>query len=144
MKATSTKMGSRGSRKAAERQRKYLLGQIKMPQKGVSVEQFVHRVLQMNTYLAYLPTTKDTEDCPAEVPRGDKVFSQLELCDLILNCIPYSLAIAYYAKKKPNYFVLSVKELMEELMLLEPQFERNQKLLEQVRLQNGKFSGGEP
>ena len=78
-----------------------------------------------------------------EVPREDRNFTQLELCDLILNCIPYSLAIVCYAKQKLNYFVLSVKELMEELMLLESQFERNQKMLEQVRLQNGKFSGGE-
>lgn len=118
---------------AAERHRRYLSTQVKMPPKGVTVEAFVNRMVELNKYLKYLPTLKDKEGCPTEVPRGDKPFSDYELCEHILQAIPYKFAVAYWAKQGPNHFPSDVKTLKEELKLIEPQFEQTQRLLDQVR-----------
>ena len=118
---------------AAERHRNYLQTQIVMPQRGLEVKIFISRVVELNLYLAILPCLKDVKESPQSLARADVPFSEMELCTIILNAIPYQLACAYWAKHEPNHFPLDVDLLTNELVLLEPQFSKTQQLLEQVR-----------
>ena len=61
------------------------------------VKKFIAWVVEMNNYLKCLPCLKDLEDSPVELTRADVPFSDMELCYIILNAIPYWLNCMYWA-----------------------------------------------
>ena len=95
----------------------------------------------MNNYLKYLPCLKDLEDSPIELSRADVPFSDMELCYIILNAIPYWLNCAYWAKQKANHFPMNVEKMTEELVRLEPHVGRSQQLVERATSQAKNASG---
>ena len=65
----------------------------------------------------------------------DKPFTELELCNIVLQAIPYPFACAYWANKWAGHFPVNLRVMTEDLALLEPEFKRTQGVVE-------KLSGG--
>ena len=116
----------------AERQRAYLEGMIKMPRRKVSVDVFVERVLEINKLLAVMPTLKDLENAPAELPRGDVPFKGLRLCQIIIRALPKEYQEAYYALKGEDHLPVDIEQLRKDLRTIEPQFRQTQAILDKV------------
>ena len=113
---------------AAERHRNYLSAQIKMPFRGYNCRAFSARVLQLNEYCKYLPCLKDEEGPTANLKRTNVPFDDIELSMIMLRAVPNSLSQAYWAKMGVGHFPTSVKEVVKELLLLEPEFRRNKQI----------------
>ena len=62
---------------AAERHKQYMRMQICMPKRGVLVEQFIERILQLNEFTKYLPCLKDQEGALSALERVDTPFTEL-------------------------------------------------------------------
>ena len=112
-----------------------------MPNRGSKVKGFITRLVELNLYLDMLPCLKQLEDSPDGLKRADIRFDEMELCTIILNAIPYRLACAYWSKYSTNHFPTSVSDLNDDLVLLEPEFNQTQRLLDQVKTAGGKPSG---
>jgi hypothetical protein len=113
---------------AVEHHRNYLSAQIKMPFRGYNCRAFSTRVLQLNEYCKYLPCLKDEEGSPANPRRANVPFDDIELSMIMLHAVPNSLSQAYWAKMGVGHFPTSVKEVVKELLLLEPEFRQNQQI----------------
>ena len=117
---------------AAERHRLYMQHQICMPKFDTDISVFVTRLIEMNQYLSLMPCLKDVQDSPTELTRADTPFTEMELCTIITNVIPHGLQCAYWAKHATNHFPMSVTDLKDELVLLWPEFNCLQSVLEKV------------
>jgi hypothetical protein len=74
---------------AAERQRYYIQQGIRKPLKA-SVRQFISRMQQLNGYLEYLPTLKDSSRAVATTKKGNLPFEPADLASIILAALPLS------------------------------------------------------
>ena len=124
---------------AAERLKDYMSVQVKMPaHKGLTVRQFVDRLIEMNEYLPFLPTQKEVEGAPPELKNGKEPLTEMELCQVVLRAVPYHLGTAYYAKQKKGHYPMDLEAVTDELTALEPEFNRTQTLVEKARKESGK------
>ena len=126
---------------ASEKQRQYMTNIIKLPKRGVGVKQFINRFEQLNSYLEYLPTSKDIEGSPDDMERGDKPIHEQMMCEILLNAMPPGLASSYWAKRGLEHVEISVKELTKDLMSLEPQYIRMMAILDQARAKKAVKNG---
>ena len=124
---------------AADRLRDYMLVQVKMPaHKGLTVRQFVDRLVEMNEYLPFLPSQKEVQGAPPALKNGKDPFTEMELCQIVLRAVPYHLGTAYYAKQKKGHYPMDLEAVTDELTALEPEFNRTQTLVEKARKESGK------
>ena len=70
---------------AAERHCSYMQSQIIWPIKHTDDGLFIERVVEMNSYLVYLPLLKDEKGLPQAMPRGNVIFTDIELCIYLLG-----------------------------------------------------------
>ena len=87
---------------------------------GVTVKQYIVRVLQLNEDLGMLPCLKH-RNSPAGMPHANVKLTELELCPIILSGIPTSLSLPYWANKGLFHFTIEVAPLVDELEAIEPQ-----------------------
>ena len=118
---------------AAERHRQYMLSQIVWPATKVGIGPFVDRVIEINTYNKYLPSLKDEEGAPEALVRGNVPFTELELCTIILQALPFGFASAFWSQKGTKHFPVCVKTLKEDLELMEPHYRVTANLVAQVK-----------
>ena len=123
---------------AAERHKRYMQVQIRMPSKGLKVRAFIERIREMNEYFQYLPTQKEVEGAPKELKNGKEPFTQIELCEVVLMAIPFNLSSAYWGKQKAGHYPMDLDALTEELVKLEPEFNRLQSLLDAKKREDAK------
>ena len=118
---------------AAERHRSYMQSQIIWPIKHIDVGLFIERVVEMNSYLVYLPSLKDEKGSPQAMPRGNVLFTDIELCNIVLTALPFNFASAFWASKGAGHFPICVKTLKEDLELVAPTYAVTAKLVAQVK-----------
>ena len=123
---------------AAERHRRYMAVQIRMPTRVIKVRVFIDRVREMNEYFQFLPSQKEVEGAPDELKNGKVPFTQIELCELVLMAVPYNLSSAYWAKQKKGHYPMDLDALTDELVSLEPEFNRLQSLLDAKKKEDAK------
>ena len=118
---------------AAERHRQYLLSQIVWPATKVGIGPFVDRVVELNSYNKFLPSLKDEEGSPTELVRGNVPFTELELCSIILQALPFGFASAFWSQKGTKHFPVCVKTLKTDLEVMEPHYRVTANLVAQVK-----------
>ena len=89
----------------------------------------------MNSYLEYLPSLKDEKGSPQAIPmpRGNVLFTDIELCNIGLIVLPFNFASAFWTNKGVGHFSICVKMLKEDLELLAPTYTVTVKLVAQVK-----------
>ena len=107
--------------------------QIIWPIKHIDVGLFIERVVEMNSYLVYLPSLKDEKGSPQAMPRGNVLFTDIELCNIVLTALPFNFASAFWASKGAGHFPICVKTLKEDLELVAPTYAVTAKLVAQVK-----------
>ncbi len=93
--------------------------------------------IKMNNYLKLMPCLKDVKGAPLSLEGADVPLKGIELCALILGTLPYTLVMAYWAKKELNHFPTDPTKLAKELGALEPHVKQTQKLIAQVKSNQG-------
>ena len=91
-----------------------------------------------------MPYLKEEGESPQGIKRIDVPFNKIEMCMIFLHAEPFGLLTTYWATKCVGHFTTSTKALINDLVLLEPNYVRMQKLSQQVqgfRKKNGKASG---
>ena len=91
-----------------------------MPLQGYNCKAFAARVLQLNEYCYYLPCLKDKEGSPPNLKRANVPFNDIELSMIMLLAVPPVLSTAYWAKMGVGHFPTNVKDVVKELLLIEP------------------------
>jgi hypothetical protein len=79
---------------AAERQRFYMLCNLKKPAKS-SIRAHVTRMETLNKYLGLLPTIKDSPQAVASTELGNVPFNETTLASILLNHLPVAWRIQY-------------------------------------------------
>ena len=126
---------------AAERTKRYMSTTIKL-QDPVTIVQHVSRLTSMNQMIKYLPCLKHVEGSPTDMPTMNKPFSELEMCTILITTLPLRMSTAYYASKG-QHFPQDMKKLEEDLILVEAQVQRQDKIMRELRSQAGlPVSGG--
>ncbi len=118
---------------ACEFHRNYLLLQVVCPRQGWDVKSFCKCLLQMNLYLIIMPCLKGEEGRPQAMKRTNVPFDEIEMCMIILCAVPFGLSMAYWANKVVGHFPTETRTLINDLALLDPEYEHMQKLLKQVQ-----------
>jgi hypothetical protein len=101
-----------------------------------SFKAFTARVLQMNEYSKYLSCVKDEEGLPKMIKRVNVPFDDIMMCMIMLHIVPSALSTVYWDKMGVGNFPTSIKDVVNEFLLLEPEFRRNQLIQEVVKRQN--------
>ena len=126
---------------AAERIKRYMTTTVRLAD-VVKIVQQVSRLESMNQMIKYLPCLKHMEGSPADMPTMNKPFSELEMCTNLIATLPMKMSTAYYASNG-QYFPVSMKKLEEDLILVEAQVQRQDKIMRELRAQAGlPVSGG--
>ena len=120
---------------AAERHRRYISTTIRKNEL-VTCPQLISRMVMLNEMTSYLPCMKHMEGSPAEMPRMDVPFSELEMCTHVLAALPVDLTVAYWAAKG-MHFPTSLKALQEDLKRVEAQHKRSALAIEAIRIKAG-------
>ena len=81
----------------------------------------------------YLPSLKDEKGSPQAMPRGNVLFTDIELCNIVLTALPFKFASAFWASKGSGHFPICVKILKEDLELVAPTYDVTAKLVAQVK-----------
>ncbi len=79
---------------AAERQRFYMLCNVKKPAKS-SIRAHVTQMETLNKYLGLLPTIKNSPQAVASTKLGNVPFNETTLASIILNHLPAAWRIQY-------------------------------------------------
>ncbi len=79
---------------AAERQRFYMLCNLKKPAKS-SIQAHVTRMATLNKYLGLLPTIKNSPQAVASMELGNVPFNETTLASITLNHLPVAWRIQY-------------------------------------------------
>ena len=126
-------------RDSAERMRRYVSSQIKMPQRSeVQFEPWALRILDICNYIPLLPCLKDEEGSPDDLPRANTKITSIDLCTHILAAIPFSFSSMYWASKG-EHFPVDVQKLITDLKLLEPEWRQKCTLNEKIRNAGGQL-----
>ena len=94
---------------------------------------FIYRVVEINSYLTYLLSLKDEKGLPQAIPRGKLLFTDIDLCNIVLTALPFNFASAFWASKSAGHFPICVKTLKEDLDLVAPTYNVTTKLVAQVK-----------
>ena len=126
-------------RDSAERVRRYVSSQIKMPQRPeVHFEPWALRIQDICNYIPLLPCLKDEEGSPDDLPRANMKITTIDLCTHILAAIPFSFSSMYWASKG-EHFPIDVTKLITDLKMLEPEWRQKCTLNEKVRNAGGQL-----
>ena len=96
--------------------------------------EFCERVIHMNTMLAVLPTLRDVQGAPPEMDRGDEPLKPYKLCQLLLGCLPQRFEQMYWSRRKARHFAIDVETLVEELVVIEPEYKQQRQLHNQQQI----------
>ena len=65
--------------------------------------------------------------------RGNVLFTDIELCNIVLTALPFNFASTFWASKGAGHFPICVKTLKEDLELVAPTYAVTAKLVAQVK-----------
>lgn len=120
---------------AAEKMKRYMTTTVRLAD-VVNIVQQVSRLEAMNIMIPYLPCLKHMEGSPADLPTMNSQFSELEMCTNLISTLPLKMSTAYYASKG-QHFPTSIKKLEEDLILVEAQVQRQDKMINEIRSKAG-------
>lgn len=120
---------------AAEKMKRYMTTTVRLAD-VVKIVQQVSRLEAMNLMIPYLPCLKHMEGSPAGLPTMNTSFSELEMCTNLISTLPMKMSTAYYASKG-QHFPTSMKKLEEDLILVEAQVQRQDKMINELRSKAG-------
>ena len=120
---------------AAERLKRYMLTTVRLAD-GVDVVQLFSRMDAMNRAIPYLPCLKHMKDAPADMPTMNQKFSELEMCTNVISTLPLKMSTVYYSSKG-QHFPQDIKKLEEDLILVEGQVKRQDKIINELRAKVG-------
>ena len=123
------------SQDAAERLRRYLTTTVKMPD-CITVEEFIIRIVELNDALPYLPCMKQQEGSPVGWIQSNEKYSDMELCQIVLSALPFTLQTAYWARQG-SHFPIDLGQLKVDLKYLEIQDKQKKKTVEDLKRQLG-------
>ena len=126
---------------AAERMKRYMTTIVRKAEE-VKIVQFFSRMHALNEMIEYLPCLKHVEDSPADLPKMNEPFTELDMCTNILSALPVKMTVAYYASKG-QHFPTSMKKLEEDLILVEAQVQRQDKMMQDLRSKAGLSKGSD-
>ena len=86
----------------AERFFKHSSTQMHMPQRAITMEQFIKHLHIMNNCIHCLPMLKDVEECPGAVHCADVPFAEPEMCEIVPPVTPHAPASADCMEQKPH------------------------------------------
>ena len=115
---------------AAERMKRYMTTIVRKAEE-VKIVQFFSRMHALNEMIEYLPCLKHVEDSPVDLPIMNVPFTELDMCTNILSALPVKMTVAYYASKG-QHFPTSMKKLEEDLILVEAQVQRQDKMMQDL------------
>jgi hypothetical protein len=100
---------------AAERQRFYMLCNLKKPAKS-SIRAHVTQMETLNKYLGLLPTIKNSPQAVASMELGNVPFNETTLASIILNHLPVAWRIQYslthtLVPESPRAILLDLKNI---------------------------------
>ena len=72
---------------ATETQRYYMQQSVKKPQR-ILVRQYMARLGLLNDYIAHLPSVKDSPAAVQDTKKGNVLFDEADLADIILKSVP--------------------------------------------------------
>ena len=125
---------------AAEAQRKYWQNCVRKA-KNVNCSQFIERLRWANILIEYLPCLKHRAGSPKELPRSNEPFTDIDLCSIVLNALPKSLAGSYWAHKG-KHIPVDLKKLEDDLEVIERQEAIQYNKLEDIRAKVGLSTPG--
>ena len=99
----------------------------------VKIKKFCDWIVHMNTMLAVLPTRKDIVGLPAEMDRGDVPLKAYCLCQVITDALPYKFEQMYWARCKAHHIPVNVNTLIEELVVIKPEYKSQCALAQKAR-----------
>ena len=83
---------------SAERARRYITTNVVINlEKGLTVEQGIGRMVELNKTLPYLPCFKHKLDSPDGWTAQNKEFSEVEMCSHVLFAMRFKVQTTYYA-----------------------------------------------
>ena len=126
---------------AAERMKRYMTTIVRKAEE-VKIVQFFSRMHALNEMIEYLPCLKHVEDSPVDLPIMNVPFTELDMCTNILSALPVKMTVAYYASKG-QHFPTSMKKLEEDLILVEAQVQRQDKMMQDLRSKAGISKGSD-
>ena len=111
---------------AVEKQRYYMMYIVRMPQE-MPVRQFILRMMEMNSYLQYLPCLREQEEGYNNnnklVQLKNVQFSNTDIISIVLHAMPMTVSRSYfdaYASETRQY-PLSIPILIEDLTRVQAQ-----------------------
>ena len=83
-----------GLQDSAERQKNYLQQYLRLDFHYANVEQCFFRVCEMNPYITWIPSLKNEENSPDDMPRIEPL-NKFELCNALVRMLPRGVETAY-------------------------------------------------
>ena len=120
---------------AAERHKRYLSTTVKKAD-NVTIVQLFARLILLNEMTKYLPCLKHVEGSPADLPRMNVPFTELEMCTNVIASLPLSIATGYYAQKG-MHFPTKLTQLKEDLIRVAASVQRHDKMIADIRAKAG-------
>ena len=99
---------------------------------AVTIMQQCSRLEDMNAMIQYLPCLKHREGSPVKMPTMNKLSSELEMCTNLIATLSMKMSTMYYASKG-QHFPTDFKNLEEDLILVEAQVQRQEKIINKMR-----------
>ena len=127
---------------SAERQKTYMSTKLIFNPDKITVKKFCERIVHMNTMLEILPTRKDIVGAPDEMERGDVPLKPYRLCEVLLESLPYKFEQMYWSRRRAHHFPTCVKTLIEELVVMEPEYKSQRALAQKQELNLQKAAAG--
>ena len=89
---------------SAERARRYITTNFLINlEKGLTVEQGIGRIVELNKTLPYLPCFKHKLDSPDGWTAQNKEFSEVEMCSHVLFGVSFKVQTTYYAMVEDEF-----------------------------------------
>ena len=129
---------------AAERQRDYLLYQLKKPGKQ-SLRNWVARLRYLSRAIKYLPCLADSEDAPPGIERTNRELTEYELCSVIMRAIKQKWIDQYRLGGHPIVPVQSARfvSTLEDVEQADNNERRRAEMLSDGRIPKNPKKGGD-
>ena len=126
----------------AEIQKRYMTNHALFPNDlTMEVKAFAEMLVDMNKNIPLLPSLKDHPEYinNDDVPQGNLPLSNLEMCTILMDCMPRDVQLAFQAKNPTDQLRFDIMLLAEELQPLVRECAGTRKLTKQV---TGSGGGG--
>ena len=112
---------------SAERARRYITTNVVINlDKGLTVEQGVGRMIELNKTLPYLPCLNHKENSPEDWPAQNKEFSEVEMCSHVLFAMSFKVQTTYFAMVEDE-FPTCLDALTQRLVRVEANLKEQKK-----------------